>query len=73
MLTAGSITDEQLNQLRWREAHWLDNVRATTYDEYFQHSLAHYHACVALGVRRARRGGSKAKSRARCAEILNRG
>lgn len=71
---ADTVTDDQIRALRQREAQWLHSIhlnpKGTNYDEYQEHSMAHYHACVALGIRRARRGGSRAKSRARCAEIL---
>jgi len=71
MLTS-PITDEQIRELRRREAEYLDAHDATKdYDEFFKHRMAYYHASVALGIRRARKGGSKAKSRAYCAELLN--
>lgn len=77
VITADNITDEQIRELREAEVQWIDAHPAgfignsVRYDDWFEHSMALYHADVARGHRRARKGGSRAKSRARCAEILN--
>lgn len=73
-VTAETITDEQIAEVRRDAASWLDDNgfrEGTKYDEYSRRSLILYHARVALGLRRARKGGSKAKSRARCADTWN--
>lgn len=58
------VTVDDIRVFRETMARWIDGALTTetNYDEFFEHSLAHYHASVALGVRRARRGGSKRKS-----------
>lgn len=69
MITDESITDAQLHKLKvWV----LDRLLTpSSYDEALDCDVALYHTRVALGERVARRGGSRAQSSARCAEILN--
>jgi hypothetical protein len=72
MLTADTITDEQIRELHaWGLAHCKANGAYAQYAEYVKGSSAMYQADVALGNRRARKGWSRARARARCAEILN--
>lgn len=74
-VTADTITDAQVRELRdtAREAieGRLKRDETWTYDRRVKWISVEYHARVALGERRARRGGSRAMARARCAEILN--
>lgn len=68
------VTDTQIRELRARESSWLATVDLTTranHDEYHKHLMSYYHASVALGIRRARRGGSRARSRAYCETLIN--
>jgi hypothetical protein len=58
LITAATITDEQLRALRDRYAGTGDG------DKY-------HHAMIALGERRAAKGETREGSRARCAAILN--
>jgi hypothetical protein len=74
LLTANTITDEQIRELRSSladEHNARMAVKPLTYDENARYIAAQYQTSVALGIRRARRGWSRAKARARCAEILN--
>lgn len=71
-VTADSITDEQIRELRvWALAHCHKHDAPEQYAQYVKGSAAMYSADVAIGKRRARRGDSRARARARCAEILN--
>ncbi len=76
MITADTITDEQIRELRdsvKRETAMLfSNTHASgRSDRLWVVSQEYYSARVALKERRAKRGDSHAKARARCAEILN--
>lgn len=72
MLTGDSITDAQIRELRaWALAHAKEHDAPDDYAEYVKGSSVMYQADVALGHRRARRGWSREKARARCAELLN--
>lgn len=69
MVTAETVTDEQIRALR--DAMWKAATGATTYDGKLDADILYYQTRVALGERRARRGWSRAKARARCAEAIN--
>lgn len=78
------ITDDQIRELKAEAREWIAYGRLTVCmrahgptmaswcrREYFQRTAIIYSARVALAEMRARRGDSRAKARARCAEILN--
>ena len=76
-LTADTITDEQIRELR--DALRADIGRLTpiqpgqrgSYDRMVKLNHESASCTVALGEKRARRGDSRRLARARCAEILN--
>lgn len=71
-LTGETITDEQLRELySWGLSICRENEAPERYREYVRGSHAQYSASVALGGKRARRGDSRARARARCASLLN--
>ena len=71
--TADNITAEQIREVLVANQAELSSLHVTlaTYLQRVRLANIVHHARVALGERRARRGGSRAKSRARIAEILN--
>jgi nucleotidyltransferase/DNA polymerase involved in DNA repair len=76
-VTADNITDEQIRELfpvLRAESAALKVEEIGVIEWQRRHAVvtaAHYSARVALGEKRAHRGDSRAKARARCAEILN--
>lgn len=74
MITADTLTDEQIAELR---AGVIAEMQAggwpplQGYDSYARLTYAQRQCDVALGEKRARKGSSKKDARARCAEILN--
>jgi hypothetical protein len=75
MITADMITDEQIRELKGEAREWIRTHGPTmaSWDrrEYFKRTALIYSARVALAEHRARRGDSRAKARARCADVLN--
>lgn len=64
---------ESIQGLRDHVTRWLnsfDMQGSTDYDEFVQYTSLQYHARVALGERRARAGGSKARSAKKCLDAL---
>lgn len=74
MIIAYTITDDEIRKLRSDladERNARMKAKALTYDENLYYVSSQYQTSVALGLRRARRGWSRAKARDCCAEILN--
>ena len=77
MITADTITDEQIRELREQAARWLDQNPASAIgdrirlDDWSAQHSTFTSAQIALGEKRPRRGSTKRAARARCAEILN--
>lgn len=67
------ITDEQLHELlEYTRANIAGKITTmTTYDRHCEVVSLEYNVRVALGLRRARRGWSRAKARTRCAAAYN--
>lgn len=75
VLTADTITDEQIRELKVEAREWIrahgPTMASWNRAEYFKRTALIYSARVSLAELRAKRGDSRAKARARCAEILN--
>ena len=74
MLTADTITDAQIHALRVALQNTADGSVERPYRTptgMVEAEAIYHHISVALGERDAPPGGSIAKSRSRCAEVLN--
>lgn len=72
-LTADTITDEQIRELRCaiRVTRKTLNIQTIPYDRFLRLDYEEHQCRVALDERRANRGFTRIGARVRCAEILN--